>query len=257
MRAAGCAVAALCALGCAKPPQGPVCGLHSAANVVWVVGKDSRRPLAVGGRVSPADVLEASGYALVECFGGGLKALEKGDTVKVGDLKEARLQGFSLPVHALKDGKAVPLEAPPRTVAARYVDNQFTPASALHDDTLTEADYFKAFFTPNGFDKLGGGPAPDGPRKLAAPPNRARVPNIHAGDLGEGPLLATVDDEAVFVETDDLATAALLEGRTYALGRAVRVLVPDGAEVTLELKDRQELNLDGPLELRLQQGQSW
>jgi hypothetical protein len=60
-----------------------------------------------------------------------------------------------------------------------------------------------------------------------------------------------------FLETDDLATAALLEGRTYMVGRAVRLVLPKGSEATLELRDKKKLNIEGPMELRLQSGQDW
>ena len=44
--------------------------------------------------------------------------------------------------------------------------------------------------------------------------------------------------------------AALLDGHTYALGRTVRLVLPDGAEATLK-KDGAEIELEGPMDLRL------
>ena len=92
---------------------------------------------------------------------------------------------------------------------------------------------------------------PRPPRNLPAPYKRARVPFVHAGDLGDGPYLLTVDDEIVFAETDDLATAALPEDRTYSLGRTVRLIVPDGAEATIDLGGGKTVELDGPMDLSL------
>ena len=60
-----------------------------------------------------------------------------------------------------------------------------------------------------------------------------------------------VDDEVVFAETDELATAALPEGHTYELGGTTRLVLPDGAEATLTLADGTKVELEGPMDLRL------
>lgn len=260
MRAVGLGALALLALGCEKRPEGPVCGLHSAAAVVFLETGDKenpQRPLAVGAQLMADDRLVATGPALIECYGGAFRALEKGDKVRVWDMKEARLQGTTFPVHQLTEGKAKEKEHVPRTIVARYSSNRFTPASALAGNSLGTKDYLMAFFAPNGMESLQTAPVAEGPRKLPAPTDRPKVPTIHAGDPGDGELLIKIEDEVVFLETDDLATAALLEGRTYQVGRAVRLVLPDDAEATLELKGGKSLSLDGPMELRLQQGQTW
>ncbi|MHB8879649.1 MAG: hypothetical protein ACYC8T_38660 [Myxococcaceae bacterium] len=243
---------ALLAPGCKQTPDGPVCGLHSAAAPVFVlVGKD-KRALTVGSRLSPNDRIAATGPALLECFGGALRVLEDGDEVKIGKLVEAEVVGGNLPEQALRDGELVELPWSKRIVAARYVSTSFTPLSVSAGQSgSTTADYLKAFFTPNGIANMQNEPVPDGPRKLPAPPNRPRVPHIHAAELGAGGVLALIEDEFAFAETDDLATAVLLEGRTIELGRTVRLVLPKGAEVTLSLPGGKEVSLEGPADLRL------
>lgn len=245
------AVLFVAASACKKQPDVPVCGLHSASAPVTVDDGKATRTLGVGAKLNPSDRISVKDWAVLECFGGALKVLHK-DKVEVGELPESKIESYSLPRRALKDGKVIEVEALSRTVAARYSSNRFTPESALAGaQELTSADYFKAFFTPNGFDQLSAGPTPDGPRKLPAPAFRAKVPYIHAGDLGEGDALLEVDDDVVFAETDDLATAALVEGKTYKLGRSVRLLLPDGAEATLTLEGGTIVELDGPMDLKL------
>lgn len=242
------AVVLFVAASCKQVPDVPVCGLHSASAPVTVEG--SNRTLGVGAKLNPSDRISAQGWAVLECFTGALKVLHK-KTVTIGDLTESKVEAATLPRRALRDGKVIDVEALSRTVSARYSSNRFTPESAKHADAeLTSSDYFKAFFTPNGFDSLGAGPVPDGPRKLPAPTFRAKVPFIHAADLGEGDALIEVEDDVVFAETDDLATAALVEGKTYGLGRSVRLLLPDGAEATLKLGG-QKIELEGPMDLKL------
>ena len=240
----------LALMACKKEPELPLCGLHSASAPVTLDDGKSMRTLGVGAKLLPSDKIAVKDWAVLECFGGALKVLHR-QTVEVGELPEAKVEAATLPRRALKDGKVEAVEALARTVAARYSTNKFTPESALvNSQELTSADYFKAFFTPNGFDQLAAGPAPDGPRKLPAPAFRVKVPYIHAGDLGEGDVLLEVEDDAVFAETDDLATAALVEGKTYQLGRTVRLLLPDGAEATLKLEGK-ELELEGPMDLKV------
>ncbi len=241
---------AVAALGCAKKDDSPVCGLHSAAAPVVTQANKRERSLTVGAKLAPSNHLHATGDALIECFGGALKRLKKGDDFDVGDLIEAKIESTNVPRFRLAEGKLVPVEAMRRTVFARYSDNHFTPESALAPNEPTTDDYLVAFFTPNGFAKMEP-PNLEAPKNLAPPPMRAKVPFVHAGELGEGPYLLTVDDEVAFVETDDLATAVLLEDKTYALGRTVRVILPKGAEATLDLGGNRTVKLEGPIDLSL------
>lgn len=232
----------------APAPEGPVCGLHSASAPVTLEGKGDQA-LSVGARLRPGDRLTAEGFALLECFKGGLKPLDD-ETVTVGELLEAKFEATTIPRFVLKDGQAVAVDASSPPVVARYSDNRFTPKSALGTNEPTSADYFKAFFTPNGIENMQAGPRPEGPTTLAPPSARPKVSRIHAGDLGPDGLVLEVEDEVVFAETDDLATAALLQGKTYELGRAIRLVLPDGAEAELVV-DGHTLALDGPMDLRL------
>ncbi|MBL8951434.1 MAG: hypothetical protein JNK82_11685 [Myxococcaceae bacterium] len=250
LRRSAAALALLLVAACKKEPVGPVCGLHSASAPVTVDDGNVTRTLGVGAKLLPGDHLKVQEWAVLECFGGALRVLHK-TSVDVRDLPEATVEAATLPRRALQGGKVVEVEALARTIAARYSTNKFTPESALAPKELTSGDYFKAFFTPNGFDKLGhDGPPLEGPRNLPAPAFRTKVPYIHAGDLGEGEWLLEVEDDAVFAETDDLATAALVEGKTYELGRTVRLLLPDGAEAELTI-DGKQIELDGPMDLKL------
>jgi len=236
--------------GCAKEAKAPVCGLHSAAEPVTLEGK-SDVVLSVGAKLMPGDRIEAEGYALLECFGGALKVLED-EKVVVGELIEAKIQATTLPRFVLRDGKVVESTAMPMSMLPRYSDNRFTPKSAIASGGPSTADYFKAFFTPNGIENMSANAEPraDGPRSLPPPSDRVKVSRIHAGPLGEGGPVLEVEDEVIFAETDELATAALLDGHTYALGRTVRLVLPDGAEATLK-KDGAEIELEGPMDLRL------
>lgn len=242
-------LALLALAGCKDAPSAePLCGLHSASEPVTLEGA-REQALAVGARLKAGDRLTAEGLALLECFKGGLKVLDD-ETVTVGELMEAKFEATTIPRFVLKDGAPVAVDVPSPAVVARYSDNRFTPKSALSSNEPTSADYFKAFFTPNGIENMQAGPRPDGPTKLAPPSARPKVSRIHAGDLGQGGALLEVDDEVVFAETDDLATAALLEGKRYELGRAVRLVLPDGAEAELVVEGR-TIELDGPMDLRL------
>ena len=243
------AVLALAA-GCKEKSDKPIAGLHSAgAPVLRVVGKE-KRPIAVGSHLRPGDHIIATGPALLEYFGGGMRFLDSGDDFEVGDVDEAKLLGSNLPTR--RWAEAGILEVPPaqRLVAARYTRIDFTPPMASTE--LTTSDYFKAFFTPNGMDKLTGGPREEGPSKpLPPPPFRPKVPYIHAGPLGGEGLVAEVTDGFAVAETDDLATAVLLEDREIPLGRTVRLILPKGAEVTLHTAGGKELELEGPMDLHL------
>lgn len=234
--------------GCQKGPERAVCGLHSAAKPVTLKGSPDKT-LSVGARLFPSDVIRAEGAALLECFGGALKALD-GDQVTVGELTEARIEGQSLPRFVLRGRKVEPVDSLPPSVALRYSDNRFTPASSLGPGTTTEAEYLRAFFTPNGIENLGSAPRADGPGNLPPPALRAKVARVHAGDLGAGGAILAVTDDFVFAETDELATAVLLEDQRYDLGRAVRLIIPKGAEAKLGL-DGWPMDLPGPMDLRL------
>ncbi|MCU0699757.1 MAG: hypothetical protein MUC96_24895 [Myxococcaceae bacterium] len=242
-------VAAACA--CEKPANVPVCGLHSAAAPLLMLGT-TERPIAVGSKLGTLDEVKAQGPTLLECFGGALKVLEKGDRLVVGTLKEAKIVATTLPRYELRALKLVKLdEAPPMAMAARYSDTRYTPRSALESDEPTSGDYLRAFFTPDGLSKLGQGARADGPRKLPPPSQRVRVPSVHAGPLGLSTLRRLeVEDEFVFAESDELATAVMLEDEIYDLAHASRLVLPDGAEATL-VDEGQRVELEGPMDLRL------
>lgn len=234
---------------CTKEPEVAVCGLQAASEPVLLEGK-KEVALSVGAKLLPSDRIDAQGFALLECFGGALRVLDD-EKAMVGELKESKIEATTIPRFVLKDGKAVKATMLPPSMLPRYSDNRFTPASALSGGTEpTSADYFKAFFTPNGIENMANAPREEGPVKLPPPSQRVKVARIHAGSLGQGGPRLEVDDEVVFAETDDLATAALPEGHTYELGRTVRLVLPDGAEATL-IRDGVELELEGPMDLRL------
>lgn len=224
--------------------QAPLCGLHSASAPVVLVGKRDA-VLRVGARLLPGDRLEVQGVALLECFGGALRVLEE-ETVRVGQLTEARIEATTIPRATWSQGRVTPADGLPPSQLPRYSDHQVTPPSALAPSEPTTGDYFRAFFTPHGIEEMGAAPHQEGPAKLPPPSLRTRVAHVHAGPLGEGGPVLEVEDEVVFAETDELATAALVEGHRYALGRTVRLVLPQGAEATLE-----GVSLEGPLDLRL------
>ncbi|WP_426751953.1 hypothetical protein [Myxococcus sp. Y35] len=248
------AVVVFGAPGCKERSDKPVAGLLAAgAPVLRVEGKEWR-PIAVGSQLLGHDELKATGPAVLEFFGGGLRFLEKGDSLEVGAADEAKLHGVNLPSRHIVEGKLQEAPRPLRIIAARYTQVQVTPASAQQDDPYSSNGYFAAFFSYKGLspNKASDAPAPEGPRKpLPPPPHRPRVPHIHAGALGEGGLVATVEDGFVVAETDDLATAVLLEGGDVPLGRTVRLVVPDGAEVVLRTAEGRELEVEGPADVRL------
>ncbi len=240
--------------GCKERSDKPIAGLLAAgAPVIRAVGKEGK-PVAVGAQLMPDDQLTATGPAVLEYFGGGLRFLEKGDSLEVGDADEAKLHGVNLPSQRWTGTEVQDSPRTLRLVAARYTNVQVTPKSSLQgEDAYNSGAYFAAFFTPNGLAKLDvDGKQGDGPsRPLPAPPHRPRVPFIHAGDLGEGGPIAIVEDGFVVAETDDMATAVLLEDREVPLGRTVRLLVPEDAEVTLRTADGQETEIEGPADVRL------
>jgi hypothetical protein len=238
------------AAGCKKPSDKPIAGLHSAGAPVFLLKGKDKTPIAVGSQLKAEDRLFFSGPALLEYFGGGMRFLEDGDELEVGDADEAKLLGSNIPSRRWVEQQVREDSPLPRIVAARYTNVGSTPPIA--DDALTTGDYFKAFFAPNGMDSLMSGPRPEGPSKpLPAPPFRPKVPFIHAGPLGEGGLVAEVKDGFAIAETDDLATAVLLEDRQIPLGRTVRLLLPRGADVVLRTADGKQVELAGPADLRL------
>ncbi len=244
------AIVMVAGLACTKPSNLPVCGLHSAAAPLLMKG-DTDRPIAVGSRLAPADKVKAQGATLIECFGGAMKVLEKGDSVVIGELTEAKIEAVAVDRYVLENVKLKKLEnAPAHAVQARYTDTHFTPASALASNDPTTGDYLRAFFTPDGLATLGSGPKLEGPSTLPPPPKRIGVPHVHAGPLGSSLRRLEVEDDFVFAETDDLATAVLLEDEIYDLGRTIRLVLPDGAEATL-VDEGQKVELEGPMDLRL------
>ncbi|XXF81102.1 hypothetical protein P2318_15465 [Myxococcaceae bacterium GXIMD 01537] len=249
-------LALLClAGGCKSRPKEdkPIAGLLAAgAPVRLLVERKEPKPIAVGAKLLSGDRIEATGPAVLEYFGGGLRFLEKGDEFEVGDVQEARLFGSNVPSYRWVDGDIQ--EAPPaqRIIAARYTNIEVTPASAFTDREPGTGELLLAFFSPDGFASLNGGPRPEGPSSgLPPPPLRPKVPIIHAGALGEGGFVAEVTDGFAVAETDDLATALLTEDKTVALGRTVRLLVPKGAEVELKSPTGQTVEVEGPADLRL------
>lgn len=233
---------------CPKSSNTPVCGLHSAAAPLLMRG-EVERPVAVGSRLGLTDRVKAQGPTLLECFGGALRVLEKGDVVVIGELTEARIEAVAVDRYVLEEMKLKKLEnAAAVAVQARYTDTRFTPASALASNEPTTGDYLRAFFTPDGLATLGAGPKAEGPSTLPPPPRRVAVPHVHAAPLGSSLRRLEIEDEFVFAETDDLATAVLLEDGLYDLGRTVRL--PDGAEATL-VDEGQKLELEGPMDVRL------
>ncbi|WP_171439690.1 hypothetical protein [Myxococcus xanthus] len=256
-RLVGCLIAVVtvfAAVGCKERSDKPVAGLLAAgAPVLRAEGKEWR-PIAVGSQLLGHDELKATGPAVLEFFGGGLRFLEKGDTLEVGEADEAKLHGVNLPSRHIVESKLQEAPRPLRIIAARYTQVQVTPASAQQEDPYSSNGYFAAFFTPNGLspNKAKDEPSRDGPRKpLPPPPLRPRVPHIHAGNLGEGGLVATVEDGFIVAETDDLATAVLLEGGEVPLGRTVRLMVPAGAEVVLRTQQGRKIEVEGPADVRL------
>jgi hypothetical protein len=235
---------------CTKEPPKPVAGLLAAgAPVLRVVGEE-KRPIAVGSHLRSDEHIIATGPALIEYFGGGMRFLEEGDDFEVGEADEARLLGPNIPTKRWVNRTIQNVPPSQRLVAARYTHFDATPPRA--SDELSTADYFKAFFTPNGMDKLTSGPRPEGPSKeLPPPPFRPKVPYIHAGPLGEGGPIANVEDGFAMAEADDLTTAVLLEDRDIPLGNTVRLIVPKGSELTLRFPEGQSLEVEGPTDLRL------
>ena len=242
-------VVLLLGAACTKDPESAVCGLQAASKPVLLEGKRDVS-LSVGAKLMPSDRIDARGFALLECFGGALRVLDD-EKVTVGDLKESKIEATTIPRFVLRNGKPVAATMLAPSMLPRYSDNRFTPASAFSaNNEPTSADYFKAFFTPNGIENMASPPREDGPTRLPPPSQRVKVSRIHAGPLGQGGARLKVEDEVVFAETDDLSTAALPEGHTYELGATVRLVLSDGAEATL-IRDGVEVELEGPMDLRL------
>jgi hypothetical protein len=236
--------------GCKKEPPRPIAGLLAAgAPVLRVVGEE-KRPMAVGSQLRSDEHIIATGPALIEYFGGGMRFLDNGDELEVAEADEAQLLGPNIPLKRWAHNTLQEVPPAQRLVAARYTNVEITPPRA--NTELTTSDYFKAFFTPNGMDKLSAGPRPNGPSKaLPPPPFRPKVPYIHAGPLGEGGPVANVEEGFAVAETEDLTTAVLLEDRDIPLGNTVRLIVPKGSELTLHFPDGQSLEVVGPTDLRL------
>ena len=239
------------ASGCKKQEHKPVAGLLAAGAPVMLETSDGPRPIAVGSQLLPSDRVRATGPAAIEFFGGALRFLEKGDALEVGDASESKLLGPNLTAKVLEAGVISELPIQQRLIAARYHSVAFTPATVGQDTALQTSDYFKAFFTPNGIEKLQNAPAPDGPRRLPPPPDRVKVPHVHAGDLGDGAGQVEVTDGFVIAESDALATAVLLEDQVYALGHTSRLVLPEDAEITLTTAEGRQIELEGPLDLLL------
>ena len=248
MRRAALALCLFALAGCHRPSDKVIAGLHSAGAQVFLETSDGERGIPVGTKLRASDSLRATGPAVVEYFEGGVHFLD-GESLTVGEAPEATLLGATVPVRRLSQGRLVPANAAGLLVAARYVDVQSTPKLA-QPKHLTDSDYLRAFFTPDGIDSLSGGPLPDGPRELPAPPDRPRVPHIHAADLGKGGSVLEVTRGFVAAEASGLETAVLRAGHRYALGRTVRLLLPEGARAQL-VEGTSSVALEGPLDLRL------
>jgi hypothetical protein len=250
-RLAVAALLALAAGGCKTKTPRPVAGLHSASAPLFLVARGERKALAVGSQLASDAHVVASGPALLEFFSGGaLRFLAQGDELDVGDAAETRLFSPNFSSVLVKGARVLQIPVSRRPIAARYTDTNFTPTIAIHEPGT--GDYLKAFFTPHGLDPSGGGPVPEGPRKeLPAPPFRPHVPHMHAGDLGPGGPSVEVSGGSVAAETDDFATALLLDGNSYALGGTDRLFVPKGASVSLHWPDASVVSVDGPVEIHL------
>lgn len=249
---AGLLAGALCGplVACKQPERKPIAGLLAAGAPLYLKTADGKRPIAVGSQLMPTDEIVASGPAVLEFYRGGIRFFEEGDALEVGDAREATINGGNVRLVVLRNGTLE--ERPPaqRIIAARYRSISFTPESSSTE--LKNADYMRAFFTPNGIANLQGGPAGEGPRKkLPPPPHRRQVPHVRAGELGEGGPRIVIEDEFVVAESDDLTTAVLIEGPIYELGRTTRLLMPEGAEATLTTADGRQLELEGPMDLVL------
>jgi hypothetical protein len=240
---------ALFALGCSQSSNRVIAGLHSAGAQVYLEGPNGERTLRVGAQLRASDQVKATGPAVIEFYKGAIYFLN-GESVTIGEIPEARVLGATLPVERITSSGIKPVNGLSRLVAPRYADGSATPPSARPHE-LTNADYMRAFFTPNGIENLKGGPLPEGPREpLPPPPQRPRIPNIHAGDLGEGGAIIEVKEGFVAAETNDLATAVLRAGHRYALGQTDRILIPDGSGALLQTT-RGNWALKGPLDLLL------
>ncbi|MFP2913355.1 hypothetical protein ACLESD_51845 [Pyxidicoccus sp. 3LFB2] len=171
------------AAGCKERSDKPIAGLLAAgAPVLRTEGKE-QRPVAVGAQLLAHEQLTATGPAVLEYFGGGLRFLEEGDTLEVGDADEAKLHGVNLPSRRWAGGEVQEAPRPLRIVAARYTQVQVTPPSALAGQgTYSNAEYFVAFFTPNGIQKLGSGSTQDGPRQPL--PRRRCAPRCPSSTRG-------------------------------------------------------------------------
>jgi hypothetical protein len=243
-------VLALVLAGCHRAPGEVIAGLHSAGAQVFLESEEGERGIPVGTKLRASDRIRATGPAVVEYFEGGVHFL-RGDSLSVGEAPEAKLIGATIPVRRLSQGRLVEAGAPgQRLVAARYFDVQATPDQA-RPKHFTQSDYLQAFFTPNGIEALSKSATAEGPRHpLPPPPDRPRVPHIHAAELGPGGSVLEVTRGFVAAEASGLETAVLPAGHRYALGRAIRLLLPKGARARL-IEGSAAIALAGPLDLRL------
>jgi hypothetical protein len=247
-------VLAVCAASCfactRKAPQA-IAGLHSAARPLYLLLGGEKRPLAVGSHLRSDAHVVADGPAMLEFFAGGaVRFMAQGDEVEVGEALEARMLAPNLPAVLIKGTRVLEVPLSKRPIPVRYTNTNFTPPEWLTSDPST-GDYLKAFFTPHGIERLGQ-KSHEGPRTLPpAPPLRPHLPHIHAGDLGSGGPIADISGGSAAAETDDFATALLLDGSSYDLGRSDRLFLPKGVTVAVHWADATVVTVEGPAEIHL------
>ena len=99
--------------------RGPACraGLRCCAS-----SARTSAPSPWGLDLRPSDHIIATGPALIEYFGGGMRFLDKGDELDVGDADEAKLLGSNLPTRRWTEGLVQEVPPAQRLVAARYTN---------------------------------------------------------------------------------------------------------------------------------------
>lgn len=233
--------------GCPKQePSTPVVGVYAAASPLVLQMKVGPRGIAVGSFLFAQAKLTATGPAVLEFFGGAIRFLDRGDTLAVDDAPEKDLVSSNLPQFQLRAGKLVALQPSERVITPLYFKLQVLPEGA--DPQKDSGDYLRGSFVAPAVSTAGSELAP-----LAKPPPpfRGNAPRIHAGDLGDGGPTATVNGTFAAAQSDELATAILLPGRTIDLGRTTRVLVPKGSEVAVKFTDGTTATLPGPGDFRI------